>query len=123
MPCCKTLSFTAALGAVALLAATQASAHARLVASDPAPNSTVAAPKSVTLTFDENVTPAFSGFDLVMSGMNMKMPVKTTVSKDHKSITGALSGPVMAGAYKISWRAVAAGDGHKTTGTVAFTVK
>ena len=122
MPSCKTLSTAAALAGVSLLVAAQASAHAKLVASDPAANSTVAAPKSVTLTFNEDVAPAFSGFDIVMGG-SMKMPVKTTVSKDHKTITGALSGPTMAGAYKISWHAVAADDGHKTTGTVAFKVK
>jgi methionine-rich copper-binding protein CopC len=118
----KTLTTAAALGAVTLLAATQASAHASLVKSDPAANATVAAPKTITLTFDEEVTPAFSGFDVTMGG-SMKMPVKTTVSKDHKTITGVFSGPTMAGAYKISWHAAAADDGHKSTGTLAFTVK
>ena len=118
----KTLPAAIALGAVALFAATQASAHASLVKSDPAANSTVAAPKTITLTFDEEVTPAFSGFDVMMGG-SMKMPVKTTVSQDHKTITGVFSGPTMAGAYKIAWHAAAADDGHKSTGTLAFTVK
>lgn len=118
----KTLSAAMALGAVALLSATQASAHASLVKSDPAANATVAAPKAITLTFDEEVTPAFTGFDVMMGG-GMKMPVKTTVSKDKKTITGVFSGPVMAGAYKISWHAAAADDGHKSTGVLAFTVK
>lgn len=118
----KTHSAAVALGAVALLSATQALAHASLVKSDPAANSTVAAPKTITLTFDEEITPAFSGFDVMMGG-SMKMPVKTTVSKDHKTITGVLSGPAMAGAYKISWHAAATDDGHKSTGTLAFTVK
>ncbi len=118
----KTLSAAMALGAVALLSATQASAHASLVKSDPAANATVAAPKAITLTFDEEVTPAFTGFDVMMGG-SMKMPVKTTVSKDKKTITGVFSGPVMAGAYKISWHAAAADDGHKSTGVLAFTVK
>lgn len=118
----KTLSAAMALGPVALLSATQASAHASLVKSDPAANATVAAPKAITLTFDEEVTPAFTGFDVMMGG-GMKMPVKTTVSKDKKTITGVFSGPVMAGAYKISWHAAAADDGHKSTGVLAFTVK
>lgn len=118
----KTLSAAMALGAVALLSATQASAHASLVKSDPAANATVAAPKAITLTFDEEVTPAFTGFDVMMGG-GMKMPVKTTVSKDKKTVTGVFSGPVMAGAYKISWHAAAADDGHKSTGVLAFTVK
>ncbi len=118
----KTFSTGLALGAAALLSATQASAHASLVRSDPAANATVAAPKAITLTFDEEVTPAFTGFDVMMGG-SMKLPVKTTVSKDKKTITGVFSGPVMAGAYKISWHAAAADDGHKSTGVLAFTVK
>jgi methionine-rich copper-binding protein CopC len=118
----KSLSAASAFSAVALLCAGQASAHAALVKSTPAANATVAAPKSITLTFDEELTPAFSGFDVAM-GDGMKMTVKTKVSKDHKSITGVPTGPLMAGAYKISWHAAAADDGHKTTGTLAFTVK
>jgi methionine-rich copper-binding protein CopC len=117
----KTLSAAAAFGAVALLAG-QASAHAALVKSDPAANAAGAAPKSITLTFDEELTPAFSGFDVSMSD-GMKMKFKTTVSKDKKTITGVPTGPLMAGAYKISWHAAAADDGHKTTGALAFTVK
>jgi methionine-rich copper-binding protein CopC len=53
----------------------------------------------------------------------MKMTFKTKVSKDHKTISGTPSGPMMAGAYKISWHAAAADDGHKTQGTLTFTVK
>ena len=118
----KSLSSAIALGAAVLLSGTQALAHASLVTSDPAANATVAAPKTITLTFDEELTPAFSGFDVVMSD-GMKMKFKTTVSKDQKTITGVASGPMMAGAYKLSWHAAAADDGHKTTGTLAFTVK
>jgi methionine-rich copper-binding protein CopC len=118
----KTLSAAAALGALALFAAGQAAAHASLVKSDPAANAAVAAPKTITLTFDEELTPAFSGFDVVM-GDGMKMKFKTTVSPDKKTITGTPTGPLMAGAYKLSWHAAAADDGHKTTGTLAFTVK
>jgi len=118
----KIVSAASALAAVALFSASQAAAHASLVKSDPAANATVAAPKTVTLTFDEELSPAFSGFDVVM-GDGMKMKFKTTVSKDKKTITGTPTGPLMAGAYKLSWHAAAADDGHKTTGTLAFTVK
>ena len=118
----KTLSAAAAFGAVALLAAGQASAHAVLVKSNPAANAAVAAPKTISLTFNEALTPAFSGFDLSM-GDGMKIKVKTRVSKDKKTITGVPSGRMMAGAYKISWHAAAVDDGHRTTGTLPFTVK
>ena len=118
----KTVSAALALGAVALLSATQASAHASLVKSSPTANATVAAPKSITLTFNESLTPAFSGFDVAMSD-GMKMTFKRSLSKDHKTITGVPGGRLMAGTYKISWHAAAAADGHKSTGTLAFTVK
>jgi methionine-rich copper-binding protein CopC len=118
----NTLLTAVALGAVALLSASQALAHASLVKSDPAANATVAAPKTITLTFDEELTPAFSGFDASMSD-GMKVKFKTTVSKDKKTITGVPTGPMMAGAYKLSWHAAAADDGHKTAGTLTFTVK
>ena len=115
-------SVGAALAAVALLAAGEASAHAVLVKSNPAANAVVRAPKFISLTFNEKLTPAFSGFDVAMSH-GMKMKIKTTVSKDRKTITGALVGPVMAGAYKVSWHAAAADDGHRTMGSLAFKVK
>ncbi len=37
-----------------------------LVKSDPAANATVASPKTITLTFAEELTPGVSGFDVVM---------------------------------------------------------
>ncbi|NQE64309.1 copper homeostasis periplasmic binding protein CopC [Caulobacter sp. RHG1] len=108
--------------AVSALAAGQASAHAKLVSSNPAATATVAAPKTITLTFNEKLAPAFSTFELAMAD-GMKVPVKTTVSKDRKSITGAPQGKLMPGGYKITWRAAAGEDGHRMDGVVPFTVK
>jgi methionine-rich copper-binding protein CopC len=118
----KMISAAAVLGAVAILGAGQASAHAALVKSNPAANATVAAPKAISLTFNEALTPAFSGFDMSMSD-GMKMKVKTKVSKDKKTITGAPTGKLMPGAYTVNWHAAASDDGHKTSGTLAFKVK
>ena len=116
--------FAAALaGGAALLMAGSAMAHAHLVKSTPTANTTVAAPKTISLTFNEKLTPAFSKFELTMPGMgNMKVGVKTTVSKDGLTIVGTPQAKLMAGAYKITWHA-ASGDGHKMDGTVNFTVK
>jgi methionine-rich copper-binding protein CopC len=116
--------FAAALaGSAALLMAGSAMAHAHLVKSTPAANTTVAAPKTISLTFNEKLTPAFSKFELTMPGMNgMKVGVKTAVSKDHLSIVGTPEGALMPGAYQIIWHA-ASDDGHKMDGTVNFTVK
>lgn len=117
----KSLSVVGLAASLALLAGGTASAHARLMASNPAANVTVAAPKTITLTFNEKLTPAFSGFDLEMGG-GMKMPVKTTVSKDGMSMIGTPQGALMPGAYKVKWHA-ATSDGHKMNGDLAFTVK
>jgi methionine-rich copper-binding protein CopC len=107
----------------ALLLAGTASAHAHLVKSTPAANATVAAPKTISLTFNEKLTPAFSKFELVMPTMkNMAVAVKTSVSKDGLTITGTPQAPLMPGVYKINWHA-ASSDGHKMDGAVDFTVK
>ena len=115
------LALATAASAAALMLASQASAHAKLLSSNPAADATVAAPKTITLTFSEKVAPAFSGFDLVMVDHNMKIPVKTVVSKDGKSIVGTPQGAFMKGAYKVNWHA-ASSDGHRMTGDVAFKV-
>lgn len=110
-----------ALGA-ALLAAGAASAHARLVKSDPPAKATVAAPKTIKLTFSEELAPAFSKFELGMAD-GMKVNVSTAVSKNHLSIVGTPQGKLMPGAYVVTWHAASADDGHKMDGTVNFTVK
>ena len=118
----RALSAVLALSGVVLVSTTQAFAHASLVKSDPAANSTVAPPKAITLTFNEEVTPRFSGFD-VTNDAGMKTPVKIAVSKDRKSITGFPPASMMTGHYTVTWHAAAADDGHRTMGTVSFTVK
>ncbi len=110
------------IGSAVLFAAGAASAHARLVKSDPPANATVAAPKAITLTFSEKLTPAFSKFELGIAD-GMKVNVKTAVSEDRRSIMGTPTAKLMAGAYKITWHAAAADDGHKTEGTLGFTVR
>lgn len=113
----------ALVGSAMLVASSPAWAHAHLVSSNPAANATVgSAPKTITLTFSAKVAPVFSKFELVMPEHGgMKVPVKTAVSKDGKSIVGTVSAPLAKGAYKIAWSAASA-DGHKMTGEVPFTV-
>lgn len=110
-------------GIAAVLTTSPASAHAQLVRSNPAANATISAsPKTITLTFSAKVAPTFSKFELVMPEHGgMKVPVKTSVSKDGKSIVGTVSAPLAKGAYKIAW-SVASADGHKMTGEVPFKV-
>ncbi|MDX5393999.1 MAG: copper homeostasis periplasmic binding protein CopC [Caulobacteraceae bacterium] len=118
------LSALAALaGTAAFVASSPAFAHAHLVSSNPAANATLTAPpKAITLTFSEKLVPAFSKFELTMPEHGgMKVAVKTTVSADGKTISGAPQAALGKGAYKIVWTAASA-DGHKMNGEVAFKV-
>ena len=115
---------SAAMSAAALLGASPAMAHAKLVSSSPPANATVAPPQAISLTFSEALAPAFSTADLVMIGgkMDMKVPVRITISKDGKTLVATPQGKVVPGAYRINWAVTSADDGHKLTGKVAFKV-
>jgi hypothetical protein len=109
--------------AAALAAASQASAHAHLTASDPAKDATVAAPKQLTLKFSEKLQPKFSGLTVTMPQMNdMAAPVKVAVGKDGLTLVATPTQPLSAGVYKVSWHAVTA-DTHRTEGAYTFTVR
>lgn len=110
-----------ALAAAVVLAAGPAAAHARLVSATPAPNATVGATRTLTLTFSERFVPAFSGFDVVNSA-GEKLAIRTSVAEDGKTLTGTLTRPLTAGAYRIDWR-IASSDGHRMTGSYTFTVR
>lgn len=102
-------------------AAAPAAAHARLVSATPAPNATVAAPRTISLTFSERAVPAFSGFDVV-NAAGQKIAIRTSVAEDGKTLTGTLARPLAAGTYSVEWR-LASSDGHRMTGSYAFSVR
>ena len=110
-------------GAVAALSvfAGQADAHARLVSATPATGATVAAPRTISLTFSERMAPAFSGFDLA-NAQGTVIPVQARVSKDGKTLSGSPRSALAAGAYTVNWR-VASPDGHRMTGSTTFIVR
>ena len=109
-----------AVAAVVAFAAGPAAAHARLVSATPAPNSTVAATRTVSLTFSERMVPAFSGFDVV-NAAGETVAIETSVAEDGKTLTGTLPRALAAGAYRVDWR-IASSDGHRMTGSYTFTV-
>ena len=112
-----------AFGAAALLAGTSpAFAHADVVRSTPAANATIDAPRQVRLTFNEKIVPAFAKLEIAMAGHDMKIPVKTQVSSDGKTLTGIPQGRFMKGSYTINWVAAGA-DGHRMSGTIPFKVR
>ena len=114
------LSLIGAAGAL-LLVATQADAHARVIATSPAASATVATTRMITVTFSERVAPAFSGLDVVTAA-GATIAATSSVSDDGKTISARTGRALSAGVYTVSWRA-ASNDGHRMTGNFAFTVR
>jgi len=61
-------------------------------------------------------------FNRFVPAFAAKAAVSTTVSEDGRSITGALARPLAAGSYSVNWQ-IASSDGHRMTGSYAFTVR
>lgn len=99
------------------LAATAAQAHAHLTQSIPAAGATVpAAPQQVSLTFTENLEPAFSSVE-VTDGSGARVDTgKAAISGNTMQIGMKALGP---GAYHVGWRAVSV-DTHTTEGSFTF---
>lgn len=120
--------FTTAGIAAALIVATAAQAHPRLVSSTPAANTTVERPARIELRFNEALVGQFSGVDLVMTDMpGMKMPpmkiaVDASVGADGKALVVVPKAALHTGTYKLDWHAVTT-DTHRVNGSFNFKVK
>lgn len=111
----------ALIATAAVAVAGAAAAHARLVSATPAPDSVVASPRAVSMTFSGRMVPAFSGFDLVGPG-GAEVAVAASVSDDGKTLSGAPARPLAPGVWRVNWR-IASTDGHRMTGSYSFTVR
>jgi len=94
-------------------------AHTPLKASIPAANATVAAPRTLELTFDGDVR--LTSATLADAGGREKRldAVPTAVAS---KFSLAIHEPLAAGKYTVVWRAVG-GDTHIISGEFAFTVQ
>ena len=109
--------------AAAALASPFASAHASLKHSNPEAGSTLAAaPKEITLTFNEKVEPAFSSSTLADGGGKAVAAGKAKVDAADPAILRLEIPALSVGAYTVTW-AVAGHDGHRRKGDFKFTVK
>lgn len=99
----------------------QAFAHARLIESIPAADSSVgASPTEINLRFNEPIEARFSGIDL--SGPDgAAVSTGATASRDH-GMTVPVQGPLVPGVYHVGWHALSA-DGHKLEGSFKFEVR
>jgi hypothetical protein len=110
------------VAALTLLTPAVALAHAHPKVMDPAPDSTVTAPRHVSVEFSEGLDPKFSS-------LRVTNPAGTVVSKVSSNVSTAdpkymtLDLPALAlGVYVVHWVSVAT-DGHRLEGTYKFTVK
>lgn len=106
---------------IALIAPRAALAHAVLVSSQPAANSTISGPEvAVLLKYSSRVDLEHSTLTLLdPDGKVEKIAIESEPSPG--SLTAKLSGLVK-GAYVLRWQILAM-DGHITRGTIPFQVK
>jgi methionine-rich copper-binding protein CopC len=101
--------------------ASEALAHAKLLKATPADGSTAASPQMIMLTFNEKLTGKLSGFEVVKAD-GTKVDVMVSVAGGGTMLHAMPSKPLARGLYKVNWHAVT-DDGHRTEGTISFTVK
>jgi len=102
-------------------AATGALAHAHLLKALPADGAVTAAPQMIMLTFSEKVVDKLSGFEITKAD-GTKVDVAVMTADGGKTLHAMPARPLAPGVYKLAWHAVT-DDGHRTEGTVGFTVK
>lgn len=119
----------AALLSGALLSATAADAHAKLLASAPAANASIAAPARLQLSFDERLVVRGSSIELFatsLSGRKLAAPmnivIRSAIGADGMSLVAPIGRPLAAGTYLVAWHAVTS-DGERKNGTFSFTVR
>jgi methionine-rich copper-binding protein CopC len=104
--------------ALALLLSGPVFAHAKLESTDPAAGSSVAAPKSVTLTFGVEVRLA----TLALRHDGGSVPVKVDRGAAPARAVSVMLPTLAPGLYEVSWSAISANDGHVAKGSFSFTV-
>lgn len=120
------LSRLAAMGSIfaaAALATPLAAAHAVLKASMPAADAVLdAAPKEISLVFNEKIEAAFSSATLKDAAGTAVITAKPRVDTANPAIMHLDVPALAAGAYKVEWVGVGR-DGHRRTGAFKFSVK
>jgi methionine-rich copper-binding protein CopC len=116
----------AALGLVLVAAAANApgaaDVHFALARSVPAADATVPAPAELQLWFTEVPRPGSLSVRLLDArGAVVETPEPRAAERDAKEIHVAVPRPLVAGGYRVAWRAIG-DDGHAVQGEFGFTV-
>lgn len=121
--------FAAAACSAGMLPATVANAHAKLVASSPAANSSGAAPARLQLGFDEKLVAKGSSIELFATiqasrklAAPMPVAIRSALGADGKSLVAPIGRPLGSGTYLVAWHAVTS-DGERKNGTFSFAVR
>ena len=122
MKTAQTLASAALALSLAFGVAAEASAHAKLVKSEPAANGQPADKKNFELTFSEEISGKLSGAEL-KDAKGEKVATTSMVDQGNKGMMVMAKEALKPGDYKLAWHAVASDDGHRTTGTLNFSVK
>ena len=103
-----------------LAAPSSAGAHAVLLTSSPGWNAVLAAaPRAVTLRYDEDVVPGYARVAVVTpGGRDLAGPARVTGSVVVVPLEAG-----RAGSYTVRWKMVASDDGHVTEGAFSFGVR
>ena len=113
----------AAVAALLTVPALPASAHVRLLASEPASGATVArAPRELVLHFNE--VPRLAGTGVQLTGPDGRPTLLQPLRKDAKDVrqvVAPLPAAMGPGQYLVRWRALSP-DAHRTQGQLSFRV-
>jgi methionine-rich copper-binding protein CopC len=116
----RLLALALLCGLALLLGTGVASAHTRLLSSDPADGTSLdTGPDRVSLEFNESMQPGFSTITVV--GADGTQFQTGDVTADGDSVSIGVSPLGAAGRYEIGYRVISE-DGHPVTGSVAFTL-
>lgn len=98
-------------------------AHAHLKAPVPADNAVVEhAPQQLTLTFTEDIEPAFSGVEMTNAQQPVALDKAQLNPQQHDQLIVPIAQPLASGQYQVNWHVLSV-DGHKTKGSYSFSVK
>ncbi|HJQ11193.1 MAG TPA: copper resistance protein CopC [Gemmatimonadaceae bacterium] len=99
-----------------------ASAHVRLLRSDPASGSRVASPATIRLWFSERPDLALTSITLRdYKGTTFSVRPPHTTANDLTQLSFPIDSVLLAGHYTVEWRAMSS-DGHPSGGRFSFTV-
>jgi hypothetical protein len=96
--------------------------HNRLTRSEPAADSTIAAPREIRLWFSERPAPRLSSIILQAADSSRIALGAVRATDDPLSITAPVESPLRTGQYTVTWRTTS-GDGHVVRGRFVFRVR